>query len=195
MLGHGAAAVDASDGASALHASGSVALRGSGSGAARTVDVEYWSAGPRYRLSFHGGRAGLPAFDFEIACDGVRVTLLERGVGVPRIFASERSAERGGLVLRSAARGLEYRVSLSSDDARLPVRIERTPGGGKADLRVELMFKVLAVEDVRFPAPQRLALTSYGEDGSVSVTTGGIVLGPPKAEAVSDALFALDTGL
>jgi hypothetical protein len=155
-----------------------------------SLDLEYWSAMPRWRLRCRLEGAAAQGFDVELAFDGIRYQLLERRGDEGDILTAEAPAS--GAILLSAPRNpTVYRISLAGGKNWLPLRIERLEGQRPTAL-LELAYSTSETNAVALP--REAALMVWEGAGPAFVRRGTFVLPAPATEAASAGLFSLEGG-
>lgn len=175
-----------------IHSRGTARLVGADPSHPIALEVEYWSAAPRFRIHIRcrADRALPQGVDFALAFDGVRYQLVERRDEEARPFAVTGTPGQTGVVLESEGGDARYRLSLSPGRDRLPVRVERLAGHTRV-ATIDLLYSETISAAGKILVPQALALDLAAGDGPALTARGGLAMQAPRTESAGSDTFSL----
>lgn len=173
-----------------VHSRGTARLVGADPSHPIALEVEYWSAAPRFRIRCRADRALPQGVDFDLAFDGVRYQLMERRDEEARSFAVTGTPGQTGVVLESEGGDARYRLSLSPGRDRLPVRVERLAGHTRI-ATIDLLYSETISAAGKILVPQALALDLAAGDGPALTARGGLAMQAPRTESAGSDPFSL----
>ena len=176
--------------AQVIHSQGTARLTGADGSRPLALEVEYWSAPPRFRMRCRVDRALPPGVDFDLAFDGTRYQLVDHADEPARLFAAAGESARTGIVLEADGSEVRYRLSLSSGRDRLPVRVERLAGQAPS-MTLDLLYSDVAGDAGNMLFPRALALDLSAGEGPALMAHGNVAMQTPRTEAAAGDTFTL----
>ncbi len=173
-----------------IHSHGTARLAGVDPSRPIALEVEYWSAAPRFRIRCRADRALPQSVDFDLAFDGVRYQVMERRDEETRLFTATSTLGQTGVVLESEGGDARYRLSLSPGRDRLPVRVERLAGRARI-AAIDLLYSETTSAAGKVLMPQALALDLAAGDGPALTAHGSLAMHAPGAESAGGDTFSL----